>query len=142
MNIESRWRLLAFWSAKDVPQVHWRRIQVMLMKIQASKPRNRCCTGAVQQDQSTGGQTSRLEVSQELCAQVCTGISRLTAQCSRLEARIGRLGHKPVDLWQGSVDWGLRPVDWWKDQSTGGQTSRLVTHQGSSTCCSTHVIGR
>src|SRR4051812_14990614 len=45
---------------------------------------NRCCTGVVQQDQSTGGQTSRLEVPQELCEQGCTGISRLTAQCSRL----------------------------------------------------------
>src|SRR5438270_3809736 len=102
MNIESRWRLLAFWSAKDVPQVHWRRIQVMLMKIQASKPKNRCCTGVVQQDQSTGGQTSRLEVSQELCAQV--------AQAS-------------VDCLHRAVDW-VSSREFWL--STGAQTSRLV----------------
>ena len=56
----------------------------------------------------------------------------------------------------GSVDWGSNQSTGGKDQPTGGsnqstggqvqstgdQTSRLVTHQGSSTCCSTHVIGR
>ena len=82
MNIESRWRLLAFWSAKDVPQVHWRRLQVMLKKKQASKPRKqgqyRCCeadqsidgqyqsTGG--KDQSTGGSDQSTDSPQEHCA--------------------------------------------------------------------------
>src|SRR5438045_9716928 len=80
MNIESRWRLFAFWSAKDVPQVHWKRIQVMLNKKQASKPRKQwlCCeadqstdgqyqsTGG--KDQSTGGSDQSTGSPQELCA--------------------------------------------------------------------------
>src|SRR3954470_8105141 len=56
MNIESRWRLLAFWSAKDVPQVHWRRLQVMLKKKQASKPRKQGLYRYCAADQSTDGQ--------------------------------------------------------------------------------------
>src|SRR3954469_1904294 len=80
-----RYLVLAFWSAKDVPQVHWRRIQVMMKENKRRSQGNRCCTGAVQQDQSTGGQTSRLEVSQDLCACLCTDTSRLICQCSRLE---------------------------------------------------------
>src|SRR3954462_1640272 len=74
--------LLAFWSAKDVPQVHWRRLQVMLKKKQASKPRKqglyRCCaadqsTGCQYQstggkDQSTGGSDQSTDSPQEHCA--------------------------------------------------------------------------
>src|SRR5436190_21309457 len=44
--------------------------------------------------------------------------------------------------WSCTGDYAAGSVDWWQVQSTGDQTSRLVTHQGSSTCCSTHVIGR
>src|SRR3954469_907512 len=74
--------VLAFWSAKDVPQVHWRRLQVMLKKKQASKPRKqglyRCCAadqstdGQYQltggKDQSTGGSDQSTDSPQEHCA--------------------------------------------------------------------------
>src|SRR3954468_18159497 len=75
MNIESRWRLLVFWSAKDVPQVHWRRLQVILKKKQASKPKKqglyRCCAADQSTDgqyQSTGGSDQSTGSPQELCA--------------------------------------------------------------------------
>src|SRR3954470_9310593 len=69
-------------SAKDVPQVNWRRLQVMLKKKQSSKPRKqglyRCCaadqstddkhqsTGG--KDQSTGGSNQSTDSPQEHCA--------------------------------------------------------------------------
>ena len=98
MNIESRWRLLAFWSAKDVPQVHWRRLQVMLKEKQASKPRKqglyRCCAADQSTDgqyQSTGGKVQSIGGSdqstdspQEHCAGTVHRSSRLLYQSSRL----------------------------------------------------------
>src|SRR3954463_1348314 len=124
MNIESRWRLLAFWSAKDVPQVHWRRLQVMLKKKQASKPRKqvlyRCCAaGPVDwgSNQSTGGTPGAL----------CTRVHRYqSTDCTvqstgDLPESLGsRLGLRPVNWFSprsssctGAVDCCRRAVDWW-----------------------------
>src|SRR3954468_18643982 len=116
MNIESRWRLLAFWSAKDMPQVHWRRLQVMLKKKQASKPRKQglyWCFAADQstggqyqstggKDQSTGGSDQSTDSPQELCAGT-------VHKDQSTDVPVSRLMVFPKVL---AVDWG-------SDQSTG-----------------------
>src|SRR5436189_2912687 len=116
MNIESRWRLLAFWSAKDVPQVHCRRLQVMLKKKQASKPRKQelytCCAadqstdGQYQstggKDQSTGGSNQSTDSPQEHCAGTVHKDQSTDVPVSRLMVFL--------KVW--AVDWG-------SDQSIG-----------------------
>src|SRR4051812_2526244 len=111
----------------------------------ALKPRRIYCTGSVQQNQSTGGQTSRLEVSQELCAHTVYRDQSTDMPVSRLDifSRVlavdwgsnQSIGQVPgaacmsrctgaVDCCASAVDWGTTRELW---QSTIYTVSRLVT---------------
>src|SRR3954463_16370305 len=107
-------------SAKDVPQVHWRRLQVFGRMKDALKLRKSYCTSSVQKISRLVAQTSRLKVTQEFCALLVHKTSRLMVPGSRL---------------------GVFPRVW---QSTDMPISRLVLSRNmlQSTGCLDRSTGR